>query len=219
MFFVAEIPRSPIFEFNRPIPIEAKEAEYSGKRAPTQEGFLVFAFEQTLIPLEGGRQALKLRKPLHLRINPDTLRFSVEDWGIEMDRLQLPQLPRAAARRFLFLLNAAENESLTETDQAAWLRISDYVDFQEFSIDRSAPRYMEGTLRSNASVVIVEWHDGSRETLDWGVAQALSEVNPGERFSAFMKLGKGDKALAVERVSLRTSSSAKEDWESWPTKN
>jgi hypothetical protein len=219
MFFVAEIPRSPTFDFNRPIPIEARDAEYSGRREPSHEGFLTFVFEQTLITLEGGRQTLKLSKPLNLRINPDTMRFTVEDWGIELDCMQLPQVPREVARRFLLLLSAAENESLSDADQAAWLRISDYVDYQQFSSDRSAPRYMEGTLLSNATVVIVEWHDGSHETLDWHVARALSEVNPGERFSAFVKLGKGDKAMAIERVSLLGLPSATEDWESWPKKN
>jgi len=44
---------------------------------------------------------------------------------------------------------------LTETDQADLLRISDYVDFQQFSIERSSPRYLEGVLASNAEVVIV----------------------------------------------------------------
>jgi hypothetical protein len=147
------------------------------------------------------------------------MRFTVEDWGIEMDYFNLPQLPREAARRFMRLLNDAENELLNECDRVAWLRISDYVDFQQFSIERSAPRYMEGTLRSNASVVIVEWHDGGRETLDWDVAQALSEVNLGERFSAFVKLDRNDKTMAMERVSLLGSLSQQEDWESWPRRS
>lgn len=178
-----------------------------------------FVFEQRILSLEGGRQLLRLKKPLELQIDPDTMRFTVTDWGIEMDYLDLPKLPREVARRFVRLLNAAENENLTGVDQADWLRISDYVDFQRFYIDRSAPRYMEGTLRSNANVVIVEWHDGSRETVDWHVARALSEVNPGERFSVFVKLGIGDKAMFMERVSLLGTPSAEEDWESWPKKN
>lgn len=162
---------------------------------------------------------LKLQKPLDLRINRETFRFKVTDWGIEVDCLELSKLPREIARRFLFLMTAAENERLSEQDQADWLRISDYVDFQHFTIERSAPRYMEGILITKASIVIVEWHDGSRERLNRDAARALSEVNPGERFSAFVKLGKDDQSLAIERVSLLGASDAKEDWESWPAKS
>jgi len=218
MIFVADIPRPPLFDFTARVPF-AERAEYSGKRQPTAEGFSTFAFEQTLIPLEGGRQILKLRRPLSLRLDGETMRFAVEDWGIELECTQLPFLPRALARRFLALFSAAEGTQMNAADEAAWLRITDYVDFQQFTIDRSAPRYMEGTLRSNASVVIVEWHDGSRETIDWGVARALSELDLGERFSAFVRLGKDDKALAIERVSLLGGdASVNEDWESWPSK-
>ncbi len=219
MSFVADIPRSPSFEFNRPKTVEVCKAEYSGRRDPTENELSGFTFEQKVIPLEGGRQLLKLQKPLELRIDREALRFKVTDWGIEMDCLQLSKLPREIARRFLFLLAAADNERLSEQDQADWLRISDYVDFQQFTIERSAPRYMEGVLITKASVTIVEWHDGSRERLNTDAARALSEVNPRERFSAFVKLGKDDQSLAIERVSLLGASDAKEDWESWPEKS
>ena len=214
MHFVADMPKSPDFDFNRPIRVEAVEAEYAGKRDPSQGALQSFTLDQRVIPLEGGRQLLMLQKPLELRIDPATVRFTVADWGIEMDCLQLAELPRELARRFLILLRAAEDERLTEQEQADWLRVCDYVDFQRFSIDRSTPRYMEGTLRTRASTVIVDWHDGSHETLDSAAARILSEVNPGERFSAFVKLGKGDKTLALERVSLLAHPAQNEDWES-----
>ncbi len=204
--------------FNARLPVETGTAEYAGKKAPNPAELADYRFEQMAFPLEGGRQFLRLRKPLTLVIDRETLRFTVKDWGIAMDCLHLAQLPREVVRRFLRLLSAAENEALTETDEADWLRISDYVDFQQFSIERSAPHYLEGTLRSVAGVVIVEWHDGSRETLDRDVARGLSEVNPGERFSAFVRLGKGNKALAIERVSLLSSPNEEEDWGSWPVK-
>lgn len=71
---------------------------------------------------------------------------------------------------------------------------------------------MEGRLESNAQVTIVEWHDGNLETLDWKVARALSEVNIGERFSAFVKLGNENKPIAMERISLLpTASETAED--------
>ena len=218
MICFAETPHAPSFDFNRPVPQVVVEAEYSGRQAPRQEAFRQFAFDQTLITLEGGRSRLRLRKPLMLRIDPAKLRFVVSDWGIEMDCLQLGELPRELGRKFLRLLSAAESERLTEAEQAEFLRISDYVDFQDFSISRSAPRYMEGTLLNRSQTVSVEWHDGSREVLDWCIARALHEVDPGERFSAFVKLGHNAKTLAIERVSLLPKPAENEDWETWPRK-
>lgn len=127
------------------------------------------------------------------------------------------RLPRAAVRKFLFLLDLAETENLTRLDKATWLRICDWVDFQQFSIDCAAPHYAEGMLCSRGKLTVVEWCNGCRETLDWHVAQALREVDPGERFSAFVKLGKDNKALAIERVSL-LSPVKMDGWESWPAK-
>jgi hypothetical protein len=179
-----------------------------------------FQFAQTVIPLEGGQQCLRLLKPLQLQINQE-LEFEVRDWGIKMDCLELPELPREAARRFLFLLSAAENEQLTEKDQADWVRISDYIDFRQFSVDRSPPRYQEGVLSSNKEKFIVEWHDGTHETLPQKAALALGDINVGERFSAHVKLGKDDATMALERVSLLGPASefSKEDWSAWPKKN
>jgi hypothetical protein len=219
MHFLADAHKAPDFDFNRPVPVEAVEAEYDGRREPTLGALGSFAWDQSVIPLEGGFQLLKLQKPLQLQTYREKMRFTVADWGIELDCFQLPQLPREVARRFLFLLRAAEDERLTEQEQADWLRISDYVDFQQFSIDRATPRYMEGSLRTRDGTVIVDWHDGSHETLENTAARALSEVNPGERFSAFVKLGRGDKTLTIERVSLLGCSAQNEEWESWPRKS
>ncbi len=215
----AEIDRAPSFDFNRPVSQTVAEAEYSGRQAPSQDAFHQFAFDQAFLTLEGGQSQIRLRKPLMLQIDPTTLRFTVKDWGIEMDCSGLAQLPRELARKFLRLLSAAEVEGLTESEQADFVGICDYVDFREFSINRSAPRYMEGTLRSRGQTTSVEWHDGSQEVLDWSVARALSEVNLGERFSAFVRLGVEDKSLALERVSLLRGPSESEDWETWPKKS
>jgi hypothetical protein len=214
----AEIDRAPGFDFNRPVPQAVAEVQYSGRQVPSEEGLRQFEFGQSLITIEGGNAQIRLRKPLMLQLEPATLRFSVKDWGIEMDCLQLPQLPREVVRKFLRLLSAAESEALTEAEQADFVRISDYIDFQEFSISRSAPRYMEGTLQRRGQTVTVQWHDGSREVIDWRVSRALSEIDPGEKFSAFVKLGKNDKTLAIERVSPLRSSAENEDWETWPKK-
>jgi hypothetical protein len=204
-------------EFNAPPLVQVGEP----LKAKDQPSFLSeFQFTQTMIPLEGGQQSLRLLKPLRLKINPE-LRFTVSDWGIEMDCLQLPELPRELGRRFLFLLNAAENEQLTEQDQADWLRISDYIDFCQFSMDRSPPRYQEGVLHRNNVKCLVIWHDGTREALSEKASRALGDINVGERFAAHVKLGRNDETIAIERVSLlgRASEFSKEDWSAWPRKS
>lgn len=215
-FLTQKRPASPP-EFNVPPYAEVGEV----LKAKEQPDFLSeFEFTQTMIPLEGGQQSLRLLKPLHLKITPN-LRFTVKDWGIEMDCLHLPELPRAVARRFLTLWSAAENEMLTEQDNADWVKISDYIDFRQFTVDRSPPRYLEGWLRSNRELCIVEWHDGKRETLQRKAARALGDINEGERFAAHVKLGKNDETIGVERVSLLGSSSdfSKEEWSAWPKKD
>jgi hypothetical protein len=215
-FLIQSRPSSPP-EFNAP------RYAYVGQslKADKQPAHLTeFEFAQTVIPLEGGQQCLRLLKSLRLTIN-ETLEFEVQDWGIKMDCLKLPELPRELARRFLFLLSAAENEQLTEKDQADWVKISDYIDFRQFSVDRSPPRYQEGLMQSNKEKVIVVWHDGTRESLPPKVARALGDINVGERFSAHVKLGKNDETIGLKRVSLLGPASglAEEDWSAWPTKN
>src|SRR5690348_4325355 len=140
MLFTAEQLHAPSFEFNQPELQVVEEASYSGKHIPTFDAFENFVFEHSVIPMEGGKLSLRLSKPLTLKMDPRNLRFKVQDWGIEMDYLSLPQLPREVARRFIQLFNSAENERLTENVQADWLRVLEYVDFKQFSIDRSAPR-------------------------------------------------------------------------------
>jgi hypothetical protein len=210
MLLIAELPNSTPASFNREAEVAqaVRTVDYVGKEKRKQfSEFHAFEFEQTCFPLENGRMSLRLRKPLKLLIDLDSLQFEVEGWDVKMDCAQLPQLPREVARKFLQFLRGAEAETLSEQEQATWARMLDYADFKQFSIDRSPPRYMEGRLESNAQVTIVEWHDGNRETLDWKVARALSEVNIGERFSAFVKLGDGNKPIAMERISLLPAAS------------
>lgn len=219
MIYSASTPADTSFESSQAGFANTVQAEYAGKREPTPDALSSFTFEQKIIPLEGGNQTLRLRKPLELLIDPASLHFTVKDWGIEMDCLKLGELPRQVARKFMRLLNAAENERLTEHEQAEWLAISDYLDFQQFSIDRAAPRYMEGVLRTRGELVIVDWHDGSTDRLVRRTARALSDLNPGERFSAFVKLGRDDQPLAIERVSLLGEPEKEDDWGSWPEQN
>ena len=217
MEFLTQSRPSNSLDFNAPRYVDVGQPLKADKQ-PAR--LTEFEFAQRVIPLEGGQQCLRLLKSLHLNIN-EALEFEVQDWGIKMDCVKLMDLPREVARRFLFLLSAAENEQLTEKDQADWVRISDYIDFRQFSVDRSPPSYQEGVLQSNKGKCIVVWHDGTREALPQKAARALGDINDGERFAAHVKLGKNDETIGLERVSLLGPASefSKEEWSAWPKKN
>lgn len=221
MLFLTEAPRAHPPEFNEPRYVESGQAfSFKAKSKEEPKHFGEFQLTQTMIPLEGGQHCLRLLKPLTLKVQQN-LRCEVQDWGINVDYSEVPHLPREIARRFLFLLSAAENEQLTDREQADLVQISEYIDFRQFSVDRSPPRYQEGVVRSNKEKTIVEWHDGTRESLPRKAARALDEVNVGERFAAHVKLGKDDKTISIERVALLgpAVNLSGEDWAAWPTKN
>lgn len=214
-----DIQHAPKYEFRQPARPALEIADYKGKTAPTEDVCREAVFENYYIPIEGGEHTIRLLAPLKLRMNFEKMNFTVVDWGIELGFSQLGELPREIARRFLKLVSAAENEQLSEQDQAYFLQISKYIDSQQYSIQRTIAVYAEGVLTSNAQVTIVNWNTGHREKLDRKVSLALSEVNLGERFSALVKFGRDNKAVKIENVALLPEISGDEDWNSWPTKN
>src|ERR1700733_8320608 len=127
MLFSPEINRAPHINFNQPAYQAVENATYIGREDPSLEHFQSFKFEQTIIALEGGNYSLRLVKPLNLLMSPDAISFRVVDWGIELETVALPDLPREIARRFLKLLNKAEMDVQTEPEQVDWMRILDYV--------------------------------------------------------------------------------------------
>ena len=160
-----------------------------------------YRFNQRLFPLDDGRTLLRLHYPLTLQLDKRTMQFEVQDWGIQMDTAQAHDLPRQIARRFLTFFGKADAQSLTEPEKLQWLRICDQVDVAHFNSDRSAPHYTEGTLRKK-NPLTVEWHDGVREQLANRLAANFHPLEEGDNFSAFVKMGKGNETLNVERVSI-----------------
>ena len=166
-----------------------------------------FRFPQQIIPLDGGRTLLRLHQPLTLLMNQRTLEFDVEGWNIHMPCAQVDEVPRQIARRFLTLFSKADAGAITSAERIEWLGILDRVDFTQFSVERAAPHYVEGTLQKKQPA-IVEWHDGTIEQISASLAAAFYPLDPGDRFSAFVKLGKGNHALHIERVCLLPESVA-----------
>lgn len=166
-----------------------------------------FMFRQQIIPLDGGRTLLRLHQPLTLLMNQRTMEFDVEGWNIHMRCAQVDEVPRQIARRFLTLFSKADAGAITPAERIEWLGILDRVDFTQFSVERAAPHYVEGTLQRKLPAV-VQWHDGAVEQIPPSLASAFFPLDPGDRFSAFVKLGKDNHALHIERVCLLPESAA-----------
>lgn len=176
--------------------------ELRARHEPRRDRKTAYRFAQRVIPLDSGSLLLRLRRPLTLAVNPATMHFEVEGWNIQLPVEEVPDVPRQIARRFIELFSKADARILSDAEETDWLRIVDEVDFTQFSIDRSAPHYVEGTLLRHTPVCRVEWHDGEVTNLAPEVAMALHWMEPDQRFGAFAKLGKDNVIKSLERVTL-----------------
>lgn len=186
-------------------PIEgyyALPTELRARHEPRSDRKTVYRLNQRIIPLDGGSLLLRLRRTLSLAVDPQTMTFDVEGWNIQLPVDQVADVPRYIARRFVELFSKADARILSVGDAQDWLRILEEVDFAQFSIDRSAPHYVEGTLLRHTPVCRVEWHDGEISNLEGEAAMALHWMEPNQRFGAFVRLGKGNVVKSIERVTL-----------------
>lgn len=161
-----------------------------------------FRYSKRAISLEGGRLLLRLLDDPQVAVDPNTLLCTVVDWGVTLPHSQIEQIDRAMGRRFLELYSKAEAQRLSENEEQAWLAILDHIDYQAFSIDRSAPQYVEATVLKASPQIRVEWHDGQTEWLSPEVATSLQLLTPGDRFGAFVKFDRNQKARQIERIRL-----------------
>jgi hypothetical protein len=162
----------------------------------------VYAFSRSVLPVEGGRLLLRLTQTPRVALDPVTGNCEVLNWGVEIPATQAQDLPREMARRFLELFSKADSGELDEQEQAGWLALLDQVDFQAFCVDRAAPHYMEGVLKTPSPQCRVEWHDGRSQKISITVARALALLKPGDEFGAYVKLGLDNEVLGIERLVL-----------------
>lgn len=173
--------------------IVAVEPAY--KKSPT------FVLDQRFIPLDDGRTLLRLHKALQIKPDNASGMLEVVGWGIQLPITQAEDVPRQIARKFLSLFSKANNLTISDAEKMEWLFICDQVDVAHFSIDRSAPQYMEGTL-TRKYPPSVEWHDGTVEHLPANLAANFFALESGDNFSAFVKVGKNQSTLSIERINL-----------------
>lgn len=176
--------------------------EIRARQEPRADRKTAYRFNQRIIPLDGGSLLLRLRHSLNLAVDPKTMRFEVEGWNIQLPVEAAADVPRQIARRFSELFSKADARILSDAEEQDWLRVLDQVDFTQFSIDRSAPHYVEGILLRHTPVCRVEWHDGETTNLESGAAMALHWMEPNQRFGAFAKLDRDNVVKSLERVTL-----------------
>lgn len=194
-----------------PPPVESVIAESFSPRAPTE--FVAhtkpvtvagpaFKYRRKVLPIEGGRVLLRVTQAPSIVVDPKTLECEVRGWGIRMPAGAVENLPTAMARRFLDLFSQVDRGRLNDADAENWLHIVDQVDVAAFNIDRAAPHYLEGTLVRLTPVCLVEWHDGERQRIERPIATSLGSLLPGDQFGAFVKLGRDNEVLSIERLTL-----------------
>jgi hypothetical protein len=177
--------------------------EFKATKEPTSHIKRTFALRKSVLQLEPGRLQLKLIAPPMIAVNPSTLECEVVGWNVFIPASEAENIPWAMTRRFLELFSKADTGRLDESEQQCWVNILDHIDYQAFCIDRAAPHYMEGIIVTRQpNFTRVEWHDGTRENLEPRVARSLAFLEPDDEFGAFVKLGRDNKAMLIENVTI-----------------
>ena len=159
-----------------------------------------YLYRRRILPLDGGKLLLRLWDNPEVEVDPQTLRCEVVNWGLNVPHSEIHDVDRQMARQFLELFSKAEAQRLTEAETKTWLRILDQVDYASFCTARAAPHYVEGTLLRKQPIWRIEWHDGEIVNIPAGPAAALRVLNDGDRFGAFVKLGRDNEVKSIERV-------------------
>ena len=188
-------PSAHVSEISPAVPTQLRfEQKPAEVRRPT------YTYRKSVLPLDGGKLLLRLWESPQVQVDPQTLMCAVLEWGMSIPHGEIHDIDRRMARQFLDLFSKAEAQRLTEAESATWLRILDQVDYASFCTERAAPHYVEGTLLRKQPVWRIEWHDGEKVNISPTAATALRVLNDGDRFGAFIKLGRDNEVKTIERV-------------------
>ena len=168
-----------------------------------------------------GGQHLILEQPPQIAVFPGLLEFELVGWNIRLPYDRKDQIGRELVRKFLNLYTKAARIDLNEQEEAEWAEISKRVNYRRFSLERTIPVYAEGILvERKVDHCRIEWHDGAKETLTGTLAEAMSILEPGERFTAFAKFGDGNALTEISNVAPAPAISDDGDrmWREWPVR-
>jgi len=189
-----------------------------GAHQSSNQLYQTYTFKQRYFSF-GDDTLLKLKDNLELKLLPTEGMVEVSGWGLKLRVEDLPNLSSYICRRFLQVLRKAETEELSEQDQACAVAIMDSVDFQQFTIDRALPRKVSGILIEYGTFAKVDWNSGGIQAIPHRFAQALSVVDVGESFSAFVRFGIDGEILSLNSVMpLGKRPLDDSSWNAWPQK-
>ena len=178
-------------------------SEVVATKKPEKGMRIGYKLDRELLSLEGGQLLVRLRRPLTVEVDPSTMNCGVFDWGVTLPVSQVAELPNRLARQFLSLFSKADRGVLSDQESDQWLKVVDQVDYRRFCIDRAAPQYLEGQIQTKQpTFVIVRWYDDTPEKIEFPVASALSVLQKGDEFGAYVKLGLDNKAISIERLTI-----------------
>ena len=130
---VVEISEQEELQAFEDLAVEAQQdAKHDCFESETGELFISF------IPI-GGDRYLPLKKPITTTyVSPTRLR--VVDWNVEFDVED--DFRHLIARKYLEMLSKAENDLLSDLEQDEWLKLIQYVDYNEFKSQFEPARYV-----------------------------------------------------------------------------
>lgn len=161
-----------------------------------------YTLVEDTLRLEGGRLLLRFLRQPKIKINTKIQECEVLGWGIKMPIEQAGSIPQALSRRFLELFSKADLNCLNDEETDFWVNIIDHISFSDFSIQRAAPHYVEGKFIVSGNRRYVEWHEGTKQPVESTIAHGLTDLRHGDNFGSYVKFGKDNQILSIERISL-----------------
>jgi len=178
--------------------------QFSQRRIATyaKPGVARYTYKQRFFSPDCGRTVIELYDYPRLEVDKSNSTFAVEGWNISLPLDQIADLSRQICRKFVTLWGKAQRRCLSVGEHDEWLGVLDKVDYTEFSIERSEARVYEGLLLRKRPILHVEWSDGERVKLPQRFAGELEIVDPGELFTARVRLGRNEQIQSLENVII-----------------
>jgi hypothetical protein len=168
----------------------------------------------------GGR-LLELNEHPVLAIYPSCHEFEVVGWNLRLPYGKQSEIGRELMRKFMTLLAKAERMELNESEEAEWAEISTRVDYRRFCAERTPFHYVEAFFEDRDSKSCrVAWIGGIKERVFGALVNKFELLNPGDRFSSLVKLGKENKLLDITNIEILpplAENDGEQMWQSWPT--
>lgn len=158
----------------------------------------------SLFWVEEGTVPLHVLKPIRIRYyeKPTGDFLEVVGWDVQIPLTRSDDLPKLVPRRFLELFSKAQDQSLSEKEDAAFSEVCRQVDYRRFCASRRSSQYREARLIRKNRNLCVEFSHGSREELPPTILKKFHVLEEGDFFSGYFHLNSEGEVIDVERIQL-----------------